>query len=180
MFGSLLSLFIAGASFATDQITKHIADTRLEGKEAGSFKTPDRNGQEKCSCGENKPGYSCADGSKKNSLISFQKAENSGFAGNRLEGHRSLVVAVSSLIFVVCVVMYAITLSKPAMYTLKAGIGLMMGGAAGNVYDRIVKGRVTDFIIFRPINKIVFNMADVFLLTGAVVSVLCELLQGTD
>ena len=153
MSGSVFSLLVAAGAFAADQITKRIADRKLPDKGTGT---------------------------EGNGFIRFVKAGNSGFAGNRLEGHRTLVVTVSTVIFAICIVMYAFTLSKPAMYTMKAGMGLMMGGAAGNVFDRIVKGRVTDFIVAKPLKRIIFNMADVFILTGAVVSALCELLQGTD
>ena len=39
-------------------------------------------------------------------------------------------------------------------------MGLLASGAIGNLYDRIVNGRVTDMFYFRSINFPVFNVAD--------------------
>lgn len=53
----------------------------------------------------------------------------------------------------------------PAGYTLmRLGIGLMVGGAFGNVIDRIKTGYVVDFLDFRiwP----VFNIADIAIVSG--------------
>ncbi|MBO4416060.1 MAG: signal peptidase II [Lachnospiraceae bacterium] len=149
--GSILSLLIAGGAFTADRAAKRIADKKLSDGRTVKL----------------------AGG-----ILTLQKAENSGFAKNRLSDHRRIVVAVSTAVFAVFVVIYAITLSKPALHVLKAGLGLMLGGAAGNVFDRLIKGKVTDFLILKPINGIIFNLADVFILTGTVVTVLCDLLTN--
>jgi signal peptidase II len=44
--------------------------------------------------------------------------------------------------------------------------GLQLGGAAGNLLDRLVFGHVTDFVV---VGRVVLNLADVALLVGAVV-----------
>jgi len=51
---------------------------------------------------------------------------------------------------------------------LRVGLGMILGGAIGNALDRAVAGSVTDFIDLRwwP----VFNLADSFIVMGAVVS----------
>ena len=152
MNGNILSLLAAGGAFTADQVTKSIADKKLTG------------GKRRKLAG---------------GLLTLQRAENSGFARNRLSDHRKIVVSASVTIFAVFAVIYAMTLSKPAPHVLKAGMGLMLGGAAGNVFDRIVKGKVTDFLIVKPIDNIVFNLADVFLLIGAVVTILCDLLKNS-
>lgn len=152
--GNIISLLIAGGAFATDRITKQIADRKLSDGREVTLKR----------CG----------------FIRFRKSENTGFAGSRLSGHRTLVVALSTMVFAVCLVMYAAILSGSAGRSVKAGIGLMLGGAAGNVFDRLTKGRVTDFIIAKPVKSIIFNVADVFILTGAIVTALCGLLINGD
>ena len=50
-----------------------------------------------------------------------------------------------------------------------AGLGLITGGAAGNIFDRIERGRVTDFIDFHVgvWHWPAFNMADAAIVTGA-------------
>ncbi len=50
-----------------------------------------------------------------------------------------------------------------------AGLALILGGAAGNVFDRIVWGRVTDFLLFyiRDWQWPAFNMADSAIVIGS-------------
>lgn len=57
-------------------------------------------------------------------------------------------------------------------------IGLMLGGACGNLIDRIVLGRVTDFIDFPRFPA--FNVADSSINLGIAVIVIGYLLIGRD
>jgi signal peptidase II len=50
----------------------------------------------------------------------------------------------------------------------QAGYGFLLGGAAGNGIDRLVSGRVVDFLDFRLIQFPVFNLADVFINVGII------------
>jgi signal peptidase II len=52
---------------------------------------------------------------------------------------------------------------------LRAGLSLVMGGAAGNLYDRIVNGTVTDFVEIHagPYYFPAFNVADSAITIGA-------------
>ncbi|MGH7246635.1 MAG: signal peptidase II [Pseudomonadota bacterium] len=54
-------------------------------------------------------------------------------------------------------------------WILRAGLGLVLGGALGNVYDRIVSGTVTDFLEFYLGDHQFpsFNVADSAITTGA-------------
>ena len=54
------------------------------------------------------------------------------------------------------------------------GICFIIGGGAGNIYDRLVYGSVTDFlhIDFVIFQTAIFNMADVSIMTGVFVIVL--------
>lgn len=57
------------------------------------------------------------------------------------------------------------------------GINLVLGGAIGNVIDRVVEGRVTDFIDFYigTWHYATFNVADVAISVGAGLLILSEL-----
>lgn len=104
--------------------------------------------------------------------------KNSGFAMNRLEERRGLVVGVSVAVFIMICAIYAAVLIKPGRSVLKIGLGIVMGGAAGNVYDRVVHREVVDFIRVSFLKKIVFNVADVLLVVGTLVSIFGELTEN--
>lgn len=50
----------------------------------------------------------------------------------------------------------------------KIAITFIIAGATGNLIDRIFRGFVVDFLDFRLINFPVFNVADIFVVIGAV------------
>ena len=49
------------------------------------------------------------------------------------------------------------------------GLSLIMGGALGNLWDRLVRGRVVDFLLFyyKRYQWPVFNLADSAIVVGA-------------
>jgi signal peptidase II len=49
------------------------------------------------------------------------------------------------------------------------GLALIMGGAVGNLWDRLVRGRVVDFLLFyvKRYQWPVFNLADSAIVVGA-------------
>lgn len=60
----------------------------------------------------------------------------------------------------------------------RLGMGFLLGGALGNIYDRLAVGKVTDFLEFAFIDFPVFNLADVCIDIGAVLIVLRVFAQG--
>src|SRR5216684_5378111 len=54
------------------------------------------------------------------------------------------------------------------------GLSLIMGGAVGNLWDRLARGRVVDFLLFyvKRYQWPVFNLADSAIVVGAVLLVL--------
>jgi signal peptidase II len=53
----------------------------------------------------------------------------------------------------------------------------MAGGALGNIYDRVQRGKVTDFIDLHAgsWHWPTFNIADVAIVGGAIILILCSL-----
>ena len=55
---------------------------------------------------------------------------------------------------------------------LNVALSLIMGGAIGNLIDRLFAGAVTDFIDFRLIGFPIFNVADICVVVGAILAIL--------
>ena len=57
---------------------------------------------------------------------------------------------------------------------------LVLGGAVGNLIDRIFRGYVVDFLSFRLFNydMPVFNVADIFITCGVILVIFCILREG--
>ncbi|MBP2644726.1 MAG: Lipoprotein signal peptidase [Firmicutes bacterium] len=95
-------------------------------------------------------------------IFHFTYVNNPGAAFGLLE-HRTLVfVLIAIALFAVVIYFYP---RLPREYPLlRCGIGLLTGGAAGNLIDRIRTGYVMDYLDFRiwP----VFNIADIAIVTG--------------
>jgi signal peptidase II len=62
------------------------------------------------------------------------------------------------------------------MWLLRIGLALIIGGAMGNLIDRVTAGQVLDFIQ-TPIRPGIFNVADIMINTGVVLSLLGAFLQ---
>lgn len=60
------------------------------------------------------------------------------------------------------------------------GFGLLLGGAAGNGFDRFIYGQVTDFLELRFMQFPVFNLADVAINLGLICLVAGTLLGNRD
>lgn len=87
---------------------------------------------------------------------------NSGAAFGLLQ-HQSLLFIVVALALLIGVAVFLARRSTlPGMVV--AGLGLLAGGAAGNLWDRLVAGRVVDYIHIGiwP----VFNLADASIVVG--------------
>jgi len=98
---------------------------------------------------------------------------NDGAAFGLFKG-KSVFFVFISLAVIIAIVAYLIK-SRPMDRTVSIGLGLILGGALGNLADRIVIGRVIDFIDLGiwP----VFNIADSCITIGAVVLVFSMLVK---
>lgn len=65
--------------------------------------------------------------------------------------------------------------------SLALGVGLVIGGALGNLIDRLVYGRVADFFYFHSFGYgfYVFNVADIAITFGAV-AIIYEVLKPAE
>lgn len=93
---------------------------------------------------------------------------NPGAAFGLFAHQTGLFIAVTLLV-VAAVVVVCLRL-PPGRHLLRISLGLVLGGALGNLIDRLRFGLVVDFLDFRiwP----VFNLADTAIVTGAFLLVL--------
>jgi signal peptidase II len=105
------------------------------------------------------------------SLLSFTRRSNTGGAFSMLQDCPLVLVVVSAVVLV-GVLALGPRLAGPGRMGL-VGLGMVAGGAAGNLLDRLRLGNVADFIDFHfwP----VFNVADIGITVGAALVVIAVL-----
>ena len=94
-------------------------------------------------------------------FLSITHIRNDGGAFGILGGS-PLVLLIGSVVAVVIVIWMLLTGRPSRLTTL--GCGLILGGAAGNLLDRLSTGEVTDFVHFSF--WYVFNAADAAITVG--------------
>ena len=85
-----------------------------------------------------------------------------------------IAVSLAVAVFILCLAIR----TRPEQVVARAGFALIVGGAAGNLVDRVVYGHVIDYILFHtPVwSFAVFNLADAFITVGAGLVILDEFL----
>ena len=105
-------------------------------------------------------------------IFNFTYVTNDGTAFSLFKGQNAILAAISVLAIIV-IVFYVVT-HKNSGPILSLALGLILGGALGNLVDRIKFGHVIDFLDFRVWP--VFNIADSSLTIGIsmlVITLLC-------
>lgn len=111
--------------------------------------------------------------------VHLSHTQNHGAAWGMLSGQRVLLIAVTIIVSVV-VTLLAREAASRSLLPL-TGFGLILGGALGNLADRVLGGAVTDFIdldtTIELINTFpVFNVADAALTVGVILVLLDTLI----
>lgn len=97
--------------------------------------------------------------------------ENTGAAFGMFQSGGTIFTVVAIVVSVI-IVYYSARLPG-GQWALRLALGLQLGGAIGNLIDRLVNGPVTDFIsLLSVLNMPIFNLADLSITTGVVVLVL--------
>ena len=98
-----------------------------------------------------------------NPIVTLTHVKNTGAAFGLFKD-MSIVFIVIALVVIVAIIAYYRQLAQ-ASWILRLALGLQLGGAAGNLIDRLhQQGCVTDFIDFRVWP--VFNVADASVVIG--------------
>lgn len=129
------------ALIALDQVTKYIAVNNL--KPLGSISVIDK-------------------------ILRFTFVENRGAAFGIFQG-KTIMLSVVTIAIVIGVVYFYTMLPRTKVYTcLKFSLILIIAGAIGNLIDRLFRGYVVDFFHATFINFPVFNVADIYVVVGAI------------
>ena len=93
--------------------------------------------------------------------------ENRGAGWGMFSDH-TWILTVVTFIAVVAAVIYMVV-KRPKNKVFLIGFTFIIGGAVGNLVDRIRLGYVIDFFDFTLIDFPVFNIADCFITIGAII-----------
>ena len=112
-----------------------------------------------------------------NDYLNFELIWNTGIGFGLLSQNANIYYHLISLMifFVIIFLVYIIT---KAIFLLKLLFSLILGGAVGNFYDRLIYFAVPDFIDFHINNFhwFTFNIADIFITLGIIIIIIKDLI----
>ena len=99
-------------------------------------------------------------------VLQFTYVQNTGAAFSMLEGHTWVLTLVSAIVSAAIVVLLVkrVFSGRFGMVTLT----MVLGGAVGNLIDRVAFGFVTDMFQTLFMNFAVFNVADICVVVGGI------------
>ena len=102
----------------------------------------------------------------------LRKVYNRGFLLSTLEKYPKIVQVASAVTGVVILFYDLLLFLKKGKWLEKTGMIFLTAGAASNIYDRLVRKKVIDYIGFQSKNKflssLTANLADFYVIIGAV------------
>ena len=112
-----------------------------------------------------------------NPYLNFRPVWNDGISFGMLQGYgnigRVIFIIIASIISL-CIIIFSKNLNIIGF----TGYNMIAGGAIGNVIDRVVHGKVVDFIDvhYKEYHWPAFNMADSFIFIGVLLFLYNELI----
>jgi signal peptidase II len=106
--------------------------------------------------------------------VSLVHVRNHGVAFGAFAGGKTIVAVVIAAALIALIVYFATHLDRPLAWL---PTGLLVGGAVGNIFDRVRDGAVTDFIKLPAWPA--FNVADMAI-TAGVLTLLYVVERGDD
>ncbi len=99
--------------------------------------------------------------------LRFILVKNTGAAFSLLKNRRKLLIFITLPLVCMMFVLLIIIKDIDGTLILEVAISFIIGGAVGNLIDRIRLGYVIDFIHINKKRCPVFNFADIFIITGS-------------
>ena len=114
--------------------------------------------------------------------IMLTRVENSGAflsLGNTLSAELKFFVLILIPVLALVVALGFLLMKSNLSRSSFVGMGFVVGGGIGNIYDRFLYGSVTDFlhIDFILFRTGIFNMADVSIMIGGIIVLISVLLR---
>lgn len=109
-------------------------------------------------------------------VFRFCYTENTGASFGLFSG-RTVFLTVFNII-ILSLLLYFLTQQRkknPSRRLFHISMAMIIGGAIGNLIDRIAFGYVIDFFDVYAVNFAIFNIADCFITTGAIIFCVCLL-----
>jgi signal peptidase II len=149
-----LVLMVAGIALAADIITKRIVEAQIPLYASIPFIEP---------------------------FLSWTHTQNTGAAFSLFQNGGLFFIVVA--IVVSAVILYYAPRLPPGDWLSRVALGLQLGGAIGNLIDRLRQGYVTDFIHFQ-IPQIgfdwpVFNVADSCIVVGVILLIVASFVRDS-
>lgn len=119
-----------------------------------------------------------------NGKVILHKFYNSGIAFGLLKDKEIITVMASALAMGATLFAFLQMLFKKGRWLTKLGYALIIGGGLNNLYERVMKGHVTDYFSFNvkweKLKRLVFNISDMFILVGAFFVLLGKIFGNKD
>ena len=111
-----------------------------------------------------------------NSYLNFVLIWNSGMAFGILQSDGIFYYLLSAFIFCIIIFLFIWLIGSISKFE-KISISLILGGAIGNLYDRIVFKAVPDFIDLHYLDYhwFVFNVSDIIITVGVILLLLKDI-----
>lgn len=101
--------------------------------------------------------------------------KNKGVAYNTFERFPNFILCFTGTA-IGAILIYLISIVKKAdMKCFKFSVAMILGGALGNFIDRLKNKCVTDFLFIKKRNAPIFNIADIFVLFGGLLSLISSI-----
>lgn len=113
-------------------------------------------------------------------LLSFVQGYNTGVAFGMFQGAQPYIIFIPVILVIVMVA--ALFRYSGRSLSAMGGVSLMLGGAIGNLIDRLRSGRVFDFIDFHigDAHWPAFNAADSFIVIGTFIFAFFFIIRGDE
>ena len=113
-----------------------------------------------------------------NDYINLELIWNTGIGFGLLSSSSILIYHSISIIIGIIIFAMLIVLIRSEQLMEKTIFSIIIGGACGNIYDRLIYNAVPDFIDvhYQNFHWFVFNIADIFISLGIILFLIKELL----